>query len=277
MTDDIKKRVLDAFLLVLRPVVKILFRYGISYGEFAEVAKTAFVDVASSEFGIRGRPTNISRVAVITGLTRKEVRRIRNVIEEGGDIVSVKSTPIAEILSRWHAEDDFLDKNGRPRALQFSGGEHSFSELVRRFGGDVPPGAMRTELKRVGSVEEDEKGRLKIKRRSVIPVDKVEKLISSLIHGVYPLICTIEMNSEIEGEKEGLPQFTVYSRAIRDSDLTRLRRISYDRLSDTAESFDDLFIAYESLNADRSDGESNIVSVGLYYFEERDPNAKYTW
>ncbi|MGB5721760.1 MAG: DUF6502 family protein, partial [Woeseiaceae bacterium] len=61
MTDDIKKRVLDAFLLVMRPMVKILFRYGVGYAEFAEVTKTAFVDVASTEFGIRGRPTNISR------------------------------------------------------------------------------------------------------------------------------------------------------------------------------------------------------------------------
>ncbi len=46
--------------------------------------------------------------------------------------------------------------------------------------------------------------------------------------------------------------------------LQRLRRISYDRLSDTAESFDDLFIAYESLNAENGDDKENIVSVGLY-------------
>ncbi|MGI9234119.1 MAG: DUF6502 family protein, partial [Woeseiaceae bacterium] len=185
MTDDLKKRVLDAFFLVLRPVVKIFFRYGISYGEFAEVAKAAFVDVASSEFGIRGRPTNISRVAVITGLTRKEVRRIRDRIEQGHDFILVKSTPIAAIISRWHAEQDFLDKSGRPRPLEFSDGKNSFSELVRRFGGDVPPGAMRTELKRVGSVDEDEKGRLRIKRRSVIPADKIDNLVTSLVHGVY--------------------------------------------------------------------------------------------
>ena len=69
MQEKTKQSVLDAFLLMLRPVVRILLRYGIGYREFAEVTKTAFVDVASADFGIRGRPTNISRVAVMTGLS----------------------------------------------------------------------------------------------------------------------------------------------------------------------------------------------------------------
>ena len=277
MNDDLKRRVLDAFFLVMRPVVKILVRYGISYREFSEVAKSAFVDIASSEFGIRGRPTNISRVAVITGLTRKEVRRIRNELENGHKFVSVKSTPMAEVLSRWHAEQDFLDANGRPKALKYSEGEGSFSDLVKRFGGDVPPGAMRTELKRVGSIEEDERGRLKIKRRSVIPADQIDNLISSLVHGVYPLMSTIDLNTDSKNVEDVMPQFTAYSLRIRDADLPRLRRISYDRLSDMAESFDDLFIAYESLNSDDIAENEKVVSVGLFYFEERDSNAKYNW
>ncbi|MEL7186936.1 MAG: DUF6502 family protein [Pseudomonadota bacterium] len=153
--------VLDAFQLVLRPIIKILLRYGIGFSQFAETVKTAYVDVASSEFGIRGRPTNISRVAVMTGLTRKEVRRLRTKMEGGEDTVKVKTTPITEVLHRWHSDEDFLDENGRPLVLSFSGGSPSFVDLVKKHGGDIPPGAMRTELKRVDAVEEDEDGSLK--------------------------------------------------------------------------------------------------------------------
>jgi hypothetical protein len=277
MQEKMKQRVLDAFLLVMRPIVKILLRYGISFSEFAETAKTSFVDVATSEFGIRGRPTNISRVAVMTGLTRKEVRRLRNKIADVHDPVSVKSTPISEILSRWHAERDFLDASGRPAPLEFSGGRNSFSDLVKKFGGDVPPGAMRTELKRVGSVEEDGKGRLRVVRRSVIPTDNTDNLVTSLVHGVYPLLSTVALNSDPDKEREGIPQFTAYSLGIREDDLKRLRRISYDRLSAAAESFDDLFMAYESLKGESEESSGNAVSVGLYYFEEHDQNAKYRW
>jgi len=65
MQDKIKKQILDAFFVVLRPIARILLRYGIGFREFAEIAKSAFVDVATTEHGIRGRPTNISRVAVV--------------------------------------------------------------------------------------------------------------------------------------------------------------------------------------------------------------------
>lgn len=277
MQEDLKQRVLGAFLLVLRPIIKILLRYGIGFGEFAEVMKVAFVDVASSDFGIRGRPTNISRVSVMTGLTRKEVRRIRTKIEKGDQTISVKATPIMEILHRWHAEEDFLDAQGRPAVLPFAGSEESFTELVKRFGGDVPPGAMRTELKRVGSVMEDQEGNLRLIRRTVVPTDQTDNLITSLVHGAYPLLATIVENSAPKAEPTGLAQFTAYSLNIRESDLKRLRRISYDRLSDTAESFDDLFMAYETLKETGHNDRVRTVAVGLYYFEERDEHANYTW
>lgn len=277
MQEKLKQQVLDGFQLVLRPIVKILLRYGVGFSEFAEVVKTSFVDVATTEFGIRGRPTNISRVAVMTGLTRKEVRRVRNTLENGARSVSVKSTPISEIIHRWHAEKDFLDGHGRPAKLSFSGGGNSFSDLVKRFGGDVPPGAMRTELKRVGSVQEDEGGNLSIVKRSIVPTDKTENLVTSLVHGVYPLLCTVVENSDSEREPRELTQLTAYSLNIRKEDLDRLRRISNDRLADIAESFDDLFMAYETLNESSEDSSSTTVAVGLYYFEEDDANAKYEW
>ena len=169
MQEKLKQQVLDAFLLVMRPVVRILLRYGIGYREFVEVAKTAYVDVASTDFGLRGRPTNISRVAVMTGLTRKEVKRLRDKIESGDSRISVKTTPLADVLHHWHAQEEFTDSSGRPVVLPFSGAERSFSSLVKKFGGDIPAGAMRTELARVGAIVESANGELKVIDRVVVP------------------------------------------------------------------------------------------------------------
>ena len=114
MQDEIQRRILGAFLVVLRPMARILLRFGIGFREFSEIAKTAFVDVASSDYGLRGRPTNISRVAVMTGLTRKEVKRLRDKIESGEETLIIKATPLSEILHRWHSEDEFLNTDSRP-------------------------------------------------------------------------------------------------------------------------------------------------------------------
>lgn len=279
MNEKQQQRVLGAFQIALRPIVKILLRYGIGYSGFIETVKTTFVDVASSDFGIRGRPTNISRVAVMTGLTRKEVKRLRDKMEAGGDLVIVKSTPMTEILHRWHAEDDFADKNGRPATLSFSDGNHSFSELVKRFGGDVPPGAMRTELKRVGSVTEHPDGSLSVASRVLYQSDITDNLVTALMHSAYPLLSTIATNTNPGLNHEGFAQFSTYSLCIDESQKKRLRRVSYDRLSEAAVSFEDLFIAYESLipKSDRNEAEESAIVVGLYYFEERDKHAKYKW
>ncbi len=278
MQKDEHGRVLGAIQLILRPIIKILLRYGISFADFAEVAKTVFVDVSSSDFGIRGRPTNISRIAVMSGLTRKEVRRLRSKIEEGEETVSVKSTPSTEILTRWHSEEDFLNERGRPRLLNFSEGPNSFTDLVKRFGGDVPPGAMRTELKRIGVVEELKDGRLKAVSRVILPPDSTENLMTSLVHNAYPLLSTIATNTDPDKVPgEGFAQFATYSLCISKSDRKRLRRISYDRLSEAAVSFDDLFTAYESIADNDAESNEGVVMVGLYYFEETDRSAKYKW
>jgi hypothetical protein len=279
MQDKQRKKVLTAFQLVLRPIVKILLRYGIGFNEFAESVKTVYVDVGSTDFGIRGRPTNISRVAVMTGLTRKEVRRLRTNLEDGDVGVTVRTTPISEIVSRWHAEDDFLDRQGRPLVLPFSGSTISFSELVKKFGGDVPPGAMRTELKRMNMVDEQADGSLAVKSRFGIPADDSDNLVTSLVHSVYPLLSTIARNTDVERTAEsGCAQFSTFSTSISELNRQRLKRICYDRLAEAAVSFDDLFSAHELVSeAEVCDDTSPVVSVGLFYFDENDPHARYKW
>jgi hypothetical protein len=278
MQNDIQRQILGAFLLALRPIARIFLRFGMGYREFSDIAKTAFVDVATSEYGLRGRPTNISRVAVMTGLTRKEVRRVREKIEKGDLSVVVKSTPLSEMLHRWHADNQYLDSAGRPVVLPFSGEGVSFSSLARKYGGDIPPGAMRTELKRVGAVIEDEQGNLQAVSRVVHPKGEHENLVTAIVHAIYPLVSTIAHNVNPNRDDDTWAQFNTYSQSIRKIDVPRLRRISLDRLTALAESIDDLFIAYETLHEnDGSDDDKNIVAVGVYYFEEKDPNATKFW
>lgn len=277
MYDTQHETVLNALQLVLRPIVKLLFRYGIGYNQFAEVVKTVFVDVGGSEFGIRGRPTNISRVAVMTGLTRKEVRRLRTKLETGDSSVTVKSTPITEILRRWNSEDEFLDSAGRPAILPFVGEQKSFSSLVKRFGGDVPAGAMRTELRRVGSISENSDGDLSISKRSFWPADETEKLEAAMVHHVYPLLCNVVHNTDPANSENGRAQLAAYSLNISKEDRPRLKRMCSDRLNDMAESFDDLFMAFESRDESDKGANKAPVTVGMYYFEETDEKVTYNW
>lgn len=278
MQEKLKQQVLDAFLLILRPIVRILLRYGVSHREFTELVKTAFVDVASSDFGLRGRPTNISRVAVMTGLTRKEVKRIRDQVAKGERAISVKTTPISDVLHNWHAQADFTDDNGRPLPLPFSGDGVSFAGLVRAYGGDVPAGAMRTEMLRVGVVSQDEDGCLQVLSRAMRPDSDHERLITMLVHGAYSYLSNVVHNTDPQSPEPKWASRVAHTTALENTESGQLRRIAKDRITEFAESIDDIFIAYESLHPRSEDeGKGAPVAVGVFYFEEQDEDAEYDW
>ncbi len=268
MRDNIQRQILDALLVALRPLSRALLRVGIGYREFAEISKTAFVDIATKDYGLRGRPTNISRVAVMTGLTRKEVRRIRNKTAAGDATFISRATPMTELLHRWFTEDDFIDKRGAPKVLPFDGDEISFSELVRRFGGDIPPGAMRTELKRISAIEEDKNSRLRVLKRNVSGLALPDRLVTGLAQVVYPAVLTLAHNTSPNCDDTWVHRCAA-TRYVRKDDIGRLRRISSDRLVELSESIDDLFVAYETLYEKDVGYESvRAVGIGVFYFEE---------
>ena len=76
MTEPIQKTLARALHTMLRPLVRILLRNGIAYGSFAELAKKTYVEVAFEDFAPEGKKQTVSRVSALTGLTRKEVKRL---------------------------------------------------------------------------------------------------------------------------------------------------------------------------------------------------------
>ncbi len=269
MQDSTQRQILNALLQLMRPLIRSLLRAGIGYREFAEVSKAAFVDVATKDYGLRGRPTNISRVAVMTGLTRKEVRRLRDKSAAGEETVVMRSAPMAVILHRWYTENEFSDSSGNPIPLAFDGSSPSFADLVRKFGGDIPPGAMRTELKRIGAVEERKDGRLIALKRNVSGLDEHQRLLTGIAGVLYPAALTLAHNTDPSRKDDMWFQRYAATKCVRSDDVARIKRISSDRLGEFTESIDDLFAAYETLYDEDGQGVSErAVGVGVFYFEE---------
>lgn len=275
MQNTIHRQILKSLLVALRPLIRALLRAGIGHREFAEISKSAFVDIASKDYGLRGRPTNISRIAVMTGLTRKEVRRLRDKSESGDDAVVNRPTPMAAILHRWFTEPDFLTAEGKPREIEYEDGEKSFSDLVKRYGGDIPAGAMRTELKRINAIVETEQGKLRAIKRNVSGLDVHERLITGLGKVLYPATLALEHNTA-DGGGDTWVMRTAATKHVRDADAARLRRISSDRLGEFVESVDDLFAAYETLyEGDPENNSERAIGVGVFYFEENSAEVEF--
>jgi hypothetical protein len=171
-------QVLAASRQWLKPLVHILIRCGVTWREFSELAKTTFVEVASSQFGKRGRPTNVSRTAVLTGLARREVRKQREKLQSAPEPLTGYVTKASLVLSAWHLDPAFLDGKGRPLALSPEGPGASFASLVRHCGGgDVRYSTLLRELRSAGAVAMRPDGKLEPILRSYVPHSMDDQLI----------------------------------------------------------------------------------------------------
>jgi Family of unknown function (DUF6502) len=162
----------------LRPVIHILLRSGITWREFAQLSKMTYVEVATRHFGRRGRPTNVSRTAMLTGLVRRDVRKQRELLQKGATASEPYVTKASLVLSAWHLLAEYRGRAGRPAVLAFDGEGPSFMALVQNCGGsDVPPTTLLKELVSAGAVRVRPDGRLEATHRNYIPHAMDEQMI----------------------------------------------------------------------------------------------------
>ncbi len=169
MTIDTKAIAQTACRAMLRPIVKIMLRCGLPYREFAASAKSVYVSVASEEYGVRGRPANVSRVSIMTGIARREIKRLREQEDSAPVIDPTRINLASRILSGWHQDARYTDTDGKPIDLPAEGPAPSFESLFAQYGGDVPLTAMLRELKSVGAVEARPGNRLRAAKRYYMP------------------------------------------------------------------------------------------------------------
>lgn len=177
MVSESTAQAIEATRQWLRPVVQVLLRCGVSWREFSELSKTMYVDVATAHFGKRGRPTNVSRTAVLTGLTRREVRRQREHMNAAPKPLTGYVTKGCLVLAAWHLDPQFLDESGHPALLAVEGPGATFETLVRHCGADVRPSTLLKELRSAEAVSDTEDGRLQALKRSYVPFAIDEQLV----------------------------------------------------------------------------------------------------
>jgi hypothetical protein len=170
---------------LLKPIARLLMKLEVSHSEFSELSKKAYVEAAFEHFGIPGKKLTVSRVSVLTGLSRKEVVRLYN-DQSNSPEPKIKPNRSARVVTGWLSDAEFLSKEDNPRVLPLQG-ENSFATLVKRYSGDITAGAILDELLNAGVVRRLDGKMLQLEKKGYIPdADEVE-LASTL------LLCTRDL------------------------------------------------------------------------------------
>lgn len=271
----------QAIVTLLKPLVRLVLKRGMAFGQFSELVKRAYVEVAQQDFAVPGRRLTISRIAVLTGLTRKEAKRVLESDPEDASAVSRRRiNRAARVVSAWARDPDYFDGRGAPGSLPFEdpGGGPSFSTLVREHGADVTPRAVLDELVRVGAVEHLKDGRIRLVERAYIPqADESEKL-AILGSDVADLIASIEHNLEPDLDARGGRPF--FQRKVAYDNLPRayleeLQQRVRERAQQLLEELNDEMASHDldvsppaARGGDENDRGGSRAMVGIYYFQE---------
>lgn len=254
-------------LRILRPLVRILLRNRLSCGEFIELAKQAYVDVAMEDGGIPGRKPSVSRAAVISGLTRKEVQRLVQQPVLLDRPVAEQHNRAARVVAAWVREPEYLEE-GEPRRLAVDGEEPSFASLVRRHSGDMPYRAVLDELIHVGVARLGDDGRIGLLARSYVPQGDDSRGLHILGTDVTELVETIDHNLSHAGRSRRFQRTARYDN-IPASALEAVRQHLAAECQRLLEIADGILAAHDrDINPGVPGDGRAVAGVGIYYFEQ---------
>jgi len=271
MEFDIKNTVRSSCRALLRPIASVVLKCGMTWREFSELSKSVFVSVASDEFGIRGRPTNVSRVSILTGISRKEVKRQRELLAEPVTSNPTKSTDATRLLSGWHQDADYVGNDGNPRALKPVGGTPSFQSLFGTYGGDTPEQTLLRELLKAGSIEKDDQGRYVANRRYHMPVEMDAGSIRFFGTNLFDHANTLSNNVTGDADKRRLEGFAVDDQIHPDA-VEEFRAYLDERGQQFLEEIDD-WLSQHRLDPDELESTPVRLGLGVYAIEGQLPKG----
>jgi hypothetical protein len=250
-----------------------MLKHGMAYGSFAELARKAFVEEGFDHLQQSGKRPNVSSVSALTGLTRKETKSLRESSPIGNEKSAQRYSRAIRVISGWVNDSQFHDEKGDPAVLPFEGADNSFSALVKKYSGDIPPVAMLSVLETSQSVIA-EGASIILKERAYIPMATPIDKIHILGADVAELIGTIDHNLEA-GPAQRFFQRKVSNTAVRADAMEKFRDLSNRKSQELLEEYHAWLSAHEvDADSDASD-QIGYVAVGIYYTEQlssKDPN-----
>jgi hypothetical protein len=143
---------------LLRPLVRLLLRHQITHPYLSNLLKGLYVELADRELSLPGKSQTISRVTLLTGIHRKDVKRLRDEVTED-DAAPASVSLGAQLVARWTGSREFCGPGGEPLALPRLGREGegpSFDSLVESVSKDIRPRSVLDEWLRLGIVHVDD-------------------------------------------------------------------------------------------------------------------------
>lgn len=276
MGSNVKEHLRLALRMMLKPVIKLLVSQGVTHGDFSEAAKDVYVDVALSEFD-KSTKINQSRIAILTGLTRKEVK---NVIDRAinAEPLSKNYSRPGRVLAGWHSDPKYIGPYGVPLELPYESSIEdvpTFTSLVKTYSGDMASKQMLMELIRIGAVVELENATYKAVRREFVPDALSPELLERLGKVGRYFFSTVAANIEKKDVDAGYFDRRVFAEiGLSPESILAFDDLIKKRGQEFLEELDNWFVGKEKEDKNHPDRKHTGLIMVHYVVEDEHKDLK---
>lgn len=272
---DVRDGLIAALADTVRPLVKRLLASGVPFGRVEARLRELFVDVTERELALPGRRQTDSRIALVTGINRGEVRRIRSQDQRAKAPRSFTINQVTSLISRWRTDPQTSDRSGRPRPLPYQAARGpTFMKLARRVTGDLAPRILLDELVRSGAAEIRPGEIVVLKSDAYVPRLESEEKLQILAEDPAELIETILRNILGESEELLLQRKVFYDNLGQDA-AARIRAQMRREGERFLRRMNRLLSRYDrDRNPKAPGGGRHYAGIGVYFFESADGGEK---
>ncbi len=266
MLNSAQSALLKSLSTALKPLVRVLLRFGIDYGTASEILRGVYVAEAFENAKKSGSRPTVSGVAASTGLTRKEVKRLNELPNIESGQTHERYNRAIRVISGWVNDKEFMDLQAQPAVLPMESDDcKSFADLVKRYSGDIPHAAMLSVLKSSGIVEELGGRNVKLLDKAYVPHNDPIDVIDILGVDTAELIATISHNMNAQ-QDQLVFQRKVSNALVRPEAVDAFKQLSFRRSQALLEELDSFLSAHEVEPTDEAS--ASYVALGIYYFDD---------
>lgn len=259
----------------LRPLVRLLIHRSIPFPFASNLLRGLYVDVAISEFVVAGKPQTDRRVTLLTGVHRKDVKRLRTQPE--APLRAPRAASLgSQVIARWTTLTEYLDGQGVPKPLprlSSDDGGQSFETLVRSLNPDIRPRVVLDEWLRLGIVHLDDQDRVRLNVQAFVPPPGSDEMAYYFGRNLHDHAAAAVHN--MRGESPTLLERSVNYNNLSVAAVAELQALAQRRGMQVLQELNARALQLQQQNSGRPDA-THRVNFGVYLFEEDESGTATT-
>lgn len=263
--NKIQAALVKAIRMLCKPMIRLLIEKGVTFPQLRELMKTLYVEVANEHFSLHNTKPSDSRIFVLTGVHRKDIKRIREQADQGGEVVSSSASLSGEIVARWTSMPDYLDNKGKARKLLKvkNNNEPGFDQLVSSINKDVRPKAILEEWLRLNIVHMKD-DYVVLNKSAFVTNKEFNEMAYYLGHNVHDHMASCVNN--ILADDEPMLERSVYYASLSPSSVIKLRNIANKKGNELLQQLNKQ--AVKLYDADKGKDDANCrMRLGVYWYQ----------